>query len=137
MRDDAARRWCEWEDTHVSLAPGWSRNPRYDDPAFRMVFARLVTHYWGNDHFLGENRIRDGMAALADVPAVLVHGRHDVSGPLDTAWELSRLWPGSRLVVVDDAGHGGGSFTGHLVAAIDSFADVHVRSDVQDTRRLP
>nr|EJJ01720.1 proline iminopeptidase [Rhodococcus sp. JVH1] len=80
------------------------------------------THYWGNDHFLAENQLRDGMSVLAGIPTVLVHGRYDVSGPLDTAWELSRLWEGSRLVVVEDAGHGGGSFTHELVAAINSSA---------------
>ncbi len=52
---------------------------------------------------------------------MLVHGRYDVSGPLDTAWRLHRAWPGSRLVVLDDAGHGGGSFNGELVAALNSF----------------
>jgi proline iminopeptidase len=121
VRENAALRWCEWEDTHVSLAPGWAPNPRYHDPAFRMVFARLVTHYWGRDHFLADDQLREGMDRLTGIPAVLVHGRHDVSGPLDTAWELSRLWKSSRLVVVDDAGHGGGSFTDQLIAAIDSF----------------
>ncbi|CAM3183469.1 prolyl aminopeptidase [Prescottella defluvii] len=122
VRENAALRWCEWEDTHVSLVPGWTPSRRYRDPAFRRVFARLVTHYWGNDCFLAERQLLDGMGELADIPAVLVHGRYDVSGPLDTAWELVRRWPGSRLVVVDDAGHGGGSFTGHVAEAIDSFA---------------
>lgn len=122
VRENAALRWCEWEDTHVSLVPGWQPSRRYRDSAFRMVFARQVTHYWGNDCFLAERQLLDRMDVLADIPAVLVHGRYDVSGPLDTAWELSNRWPGSRLVVVDDAGHGGGSFTGHLVEAINSFA---------------
>ncbi|NKS64093.1 prolyl aminopeptidase [Rhodococcus hoagii] len=122
VREHAAVRWCEWEDTHVSLTPGWTPDARYRDPTFRMVFARLVTHYWGNDCFLGPRELLDNMHRLAGIPAVLVHGRYDVSGPLDIAWELSRLWPGSRLVVVDDAGHGGGSFTEHLVAAVDSYA---------------
>lgn len=122
VREHAAVRWCEWEDAHVSLTPGSTPDERYRDPAFRMVFARLVTHYWGNDCFLAPDQLQRGMHLLADIPAVLVHGRYDVSGPLDIAWELSHLWPGSRLVVVDDAGHGGGSFTEHLVAAIDSLA---------------
>lgn len=122
IREDAAARWCEWEDTHVSLVPGWMPDSRFLDPTFRTVFARMVTHYWGNDCFLEEGQLRDGMHLLGEIPAVLVHGRYDVSSPLDTAWELSRLWPGSRLVVVDDAGHGGGCFTDRLVAAIDSFA---------------
>lgn len=34
-REDAARRWCAWEDTHVSLRPGWTPDPRYEDPTFR------------------------------------------------------------------------------------------------------
>ena len=123
VRENAALRWCEWEDTHVSLVPGWAPSPRYQDPTFRMMFARLVTHYWGNDHFLGENQLLDGMHRLAGIPAVLVHGRYDISGPLDTAWELSRRWDSSRLVIVDDAGHGGDSFTGELVEAISSVAE--------------
>jgi proline iminopeptidase len=40
---------------------------------------------------------------------------------MDTAWQLHRAWPNSTLVVLDDAGHGGGSFTSALVGALDSF----------------
>ncbi|WP_430336329.1 prolyl aminopeptidase [Rhodococcus sp. ACT016] len=123
VRENAALRWCEWEDTHVSLVPGWKPSPRYQDPAFRMMFTRLVTHYWGHDCFLAENQLLDGMNRLAGIPAILVHGRYDVSGPLDTAWELSHRWENSRLVVIDDAGHGDGSFTNHLVAAINTFTE--------------
>lgn len=50
---------------------------------------------------------------------MLIHGLHDVSGPLDTAWELHKSWPASRLVVVDDAGHFGGRMGQEFVAAID------------------
>ncbi|HTF54716.1 MAG TPA: alpha/beta hydrolase [Pseudonocardia sp.] len=42
----------------------------------------------GAGHFPWE--IRDSMQRLHAVPAVLVHGRHNVSGPLDTAWDLHR-----------------------------------------------
>jgi len=121
VREAAARAWCTWEDTHVSLAPDWSPSSRYDDPAFRMVFARLVTHYWSRGCFLADGEVAAGMSRLAAIPAVLIHGRHDVSGPLDTAWRLHQAWPGSRLVVLDDAGHGGGSFPAEMTAALDSF----------------
>ena len=60
---------------------------------------------------------------LAGVPAVLVHGRLDVSGPLSTAWRLHRAWPGSELVVLEDAGHGGESMTGAMTSALDRFRD--------------
>lgn len=45
VRAHAAREWCVFEDVHVSLAPGARPNPRYEDPQFRLQFARLVTHY--------------------------------------------------------------------------------------------
>ena len=122
VRQAAAQRWCAWEDTHVSLAPDWQPSPRYDDPAFRMTFARLVTHYWGHGCFLADGEVLAQMARLDSIPAVLIHGRHDISGPLDTAWRLHRRWPGSRLVVLEDAGHGGGDFPGQLTAALDGFS---------------
>jgi proline iminopeptidase len=124
VRDEAARRWCAWEDTHVSLMPGWEPDPRFDDPTFRQVFARLVTHYWGNDCFLGDGEILDGMDRIAHVPGVMVHGRHDVSGPLEVPYRLHQRWPASRLVVVDDAGHGGGGFVDELVAGVTSMREL-------------
>lgn len=121
VRETAALAWCVWEDTHVSLTPGWAPNPRYEDPAFRLVFARLVTHYWSHGCFLADGQILAGMTRLAGIPAVMVHGRYDVSGPSDTAWGLHQAWPGSRLVLLDDAGHGGGGFGGQILASLDSF----------------
>jgi proline iminopeptidase len=124
MRAQAARQWCAWEDTHTSLAPGWSPDLSHRDPEFQLTFARLVTHYWSHGCFLAEGEILANMHRLADISAVLIHGRYDISGPLDTAWRLHRSWPNSKLVMLDDAGHGGGSFTSKLVGALDSFRTV-------------
>jgi proline iminopeptidase len=123
VRRRAARAWCAWEDTHISLIPGWvPPNPDGRDPEFEMVFARLVTHYWSHGCFLADGHVLAGMPQLTGTPATLIHGRYDVSGPLETAWALHQAWPGSQLVVVDDAGHGGGSFTNEIVKALNSFA---------------
>ena len=59
------------------------------------------------------------MDRIAEIPAVLIHGRYDVSGPLDTAWDLHCAWPASRLVVLDDAGYGGDLMTSALTEALD------------------
>jgi pimeloyl-ACP methyl ester carboxylesterase len=45
VHDRAAREWCTWEDAHVSLSASRKPDPRYEDPEFRLWFARLVTHY--------------------------------------------------------------------------------------------
>ena len=36
---------------------------------------------------------------LAGIPGVLTHGRLDMSGPVDTAWQLARAWPGAELAL--------------------------------------
>ena len=108
VREDAARAWCEWEDTHVGTFEGHRHDPRYDDPRFRMCFARIVTHYWSNAAFLEDGQLLRDVHLLAGIPAVLVNGRLDISGPPDFAWSLSREWPAAELVLVGDAGHGAG-----------------------------
>jgi proline iminopeptidase len=89
-----------------------------------MAFARLVTHYWHHAAFREDGVLMRDVGLLAEIPGVLIHGRLDLSSPLDIAWQLSRAWPGSRLVVIDDAGHGAGQpgMRDAVVAALDGFA---------------
>lgn len=121
VREKAARDWCDWEEAHVSLRAG-GRNPRWDDPAFRLGFARLVTHYWRNAAWLEDGVLLREASKLAGIPGVLIHGRLDVSSPLDIAWLLSRAWPGSELVIVDDAGHSVG-LGDAMITALDRFVE--------------
>ena len=106
----------------MSLAPGYRPDVSAADPAWQQVFARLVTHYRGHRCFLADNEVMANLHRITQIPAVLIHGRYDVSGPLDTAWELHKAWPASRLVIVDDAGHFTGSMGRELTAAIDSMS---------------
>jgi len=122
VHERAAREWCAWEDAHVSLYPGHTPSARFQDAEFRLRFARLVTHYWSNAAFLGDNQLLRDAAALNGVPGVLIHGRYDVSSPLETAWRLCQKWTTSRLQVIDDAGHGGGdTFLAAIVEALNRF----------------
>ncbi|MGY1843716.1 hypothetical protein [Modestobacter sp. SYSU DS0875] len=107
----------------MSLAPDAEPSLSVAAPPFQLAFARLVTHYWGNGCFLDDGQLLRDAHRLAGIPGVMVHGRFDVSGPLDTAWRMHSAWPDSELVVVGDAGHSGGSMSAPLVAALDRFAD--------------
>lgn len=124
VREKAARDWCRWEDTHVAVRSDHRHDTRYDDPKFRMAFARLVTHYWHHAAFLEDGALLRDAGRLAGIPGVLIHGRMDLSSPLDVAWQLSQAWPDSRLIVIDDAGHGTGEpgMREAVLAAIDGFA---------------
>jgi proline iminopeptidase len=118
----AALEWCRWEEAHISLTPGQAANPRFEDPEFRLRFARLVTHYWRHAAFLGEDQLLRDAHVLNGIPGILIHGRYDVSSPLRTAWLLSRRWTSSRLRVLDDAGHGGGDT--FLQAVVDALNEI-------------
>ena len=107
VRDRAAWAWHDWESHHVSIgAGGVPPDPRQDDGEARRVFATLVTHYWAHDGFL-DPAILTRMDLLRDIPATLIHGRLDVSGPAITPWLLHRAWPGSELIIEEHEGHGG------------------------------
>jgi proline iminopeptidase len=67
-----------------------------------------VTHYVHHDLWIEDGSLLRGAGALADVPAILIHGRFDFQSPLGSAWALHRAWPGSELVVVGGAGHSPG-----------------------------
>jgi proline iminopeptidase len=101
-----------------------AHDTRYDDPRFRLAFARLVTHYWHHAAFLEDGALLRDAKRLTGIPGVLVHGRLDLSSPIDAAWNLNQAWPGSELVVIDDAGHGAvdTEMQAAVVAAIDRFA---------------
>lgn len=124
VREKAARDWCMWEDTHVATVRDHRPDPRYADPAFRMLFARLVTHYWRHAAWLEDGALLAGAGRLSGIPGVLVHGRRDVSSPPDIPWQLAQAWPDSTLILIDEAGHGAGhsDMAGALVTATDRFS---------------
>ncbi|MCZ1005372.1 prolyl aminopeptidase [Streptomyces mirabilis] len=126
VRARAARAWTDWETAIVPAPPRSEK--RYLDPEFRMGFARTVTHYFGNDHFLGEGNdegvvIRD-VPQLKGIPGTLVQGSLDFGNLLGTVWRLHHRWPDSELIVVDDVGHtmGARGVVDALVAATDKYA---------------
>jgi proline iminopeptidase len=95
----------------------------FDDVRERMTFAILVTHYWSHDAFLcGEQTIMDRIHQLNGIPGYLIHGRRDVSGPVITPWKLHQRWAGSRLIVIENEGHGGPASVAALVDAVEEIA---------------
>ncbi|MEV0948360.1 prolyl aminopeptidase [Rhodococcus sp. NPDC049939] len=121
----AAIAWSTWEGATSSLLPKPEHVADTSRPRFALAFARIENHYFYNRGFLDEGQLLNDAAALDSIPGVMVQGRYDVVCPATSAWALHRAWPGSRLEIVDDAGHSAmePGIVHHLVEATDQFRD--------------
>lgn len=119
----AAQAWCAWEDRLATLSGPVRRSPRYEDPRFRLAFARLVTHYFANHGFLPDDGIVGNLNRIADIPTFLLRGRLDIAAPLSAAVEVARQLPHATLHVVEADAHGAGDDTvQRLVEELDAAA---------------
>jgi proline iminopeptidase len=120
VRARTAVEWLTWEDAVISAesngSPGNYSN-RPDDE--KLAFVRVCSHYFANDGFLEDGVLIREAGKLAGIPGTLIHGRSDLGGPMITPWELSRAWPGSELVVIEDSGHTGSESMGVAIRAAD------------------
>jgi proline iminopeptidase len=124
VRERAAADWCAWEDAVIALehngTPG-AYSARVDDA--RLAFVRICAHYFAHAAWLDEGALIRDAGRLAGIPGVLLHGRGDLSGPVITAWELARAWPGAELTVIEDSGHTGSATMEHeRTRALERFA---------------
>ena len=109
IRERAVAQWCEWENALLAHetngrpgAFGAGRSTRD-----RLALVRICAHYYSHAAWLEEDTLLRAAPRLAGIPSVLVHGRLDLSCPLDTAWALAEAWPDAELVVIEDSGHTG------------------------------
>ncbi|WP_460272990.1 prolyl aminopeptidase [Celeribacter sp. ULVN23_4] len=98
------RIWSRWENALASLgSDGVVGDPA---PEYARTFARIENHYFKNAAFLShDEQLLANAGKLADVPGTIVQGRFDMICPPETAYELNKVWPGSRLIMVGQAGH--------------------------------
>ncbi len=124
VRQKAAKAWCQWEDAVVSLEPGGKTNFYSDkEPDALLAFVRICAHYSANKAWLDDGALIRDAERLRGIPGVLIHGRLDLSSPLDIAWELAQAWPGAELVAVADGHQGSPTRREITLAALDRFAD--------------
>ena len=106
VREKAASDWCAWEDALLSNEPQGKAGVFSSVlPRDRMALVRTCAYYAANGLFLEDRQIIREAGRLAGIPGVIVHGRLDMNGPLEAAWELSQAWPDAELLVAEDAGH--------------------------------
>ncbi|MGH3155874.1 MAG: prolyl aminopeptidase [Streptosporangiaceae bacterium] len=128
VREKATADWCAWEDAVLSgetKADGSAFGSVYASrpPLAQLALVRICSHYFSHGAWLEEGVLARESHRLAGIPGVLIHGRMDMGGPLEPAWELAKGWPGAELIIVAGAGHLGGDVTsGHVLDALTRFA---------------
>ncbi|WP_250656592.1 prolyl aminopeptidase [Alkalimarinus coralli] len=101
----AAKAWACWMASCSTLHPNQSVVDYYSSPHVAIALAKLQCHYFSSAGFGVSEEIKNGMARLNGIPAVLIHGRYDLISPLSSALELQREWLGSEVHIIRDAGH--------------------------------
>lgn len=124
VRLAAARRWSVFEATLANLIPDSTRIAGAHEERVAYAMARIEVHYFRNNRYQPADQLLRRMPRISDVPATIVQGRYDLLCPPMTAVELHRAWPGSRLIIVEDAGHSAteAGIRSALVTAMDEIA---------------
>jgi proline iminopeptidase len=125
VRAKAAADWLAWEDAVISAEPNGTPGMYSDGEANEHIaFVRICAHFFSNNAWLDEGQLLRDAHKLAGIPGVLVHGRHDLSCPVQAVWELTKAWPDARLHIIEDCGHAGSATMQETTRqAIEDFKD--------------
>jgi proline iminopeptidase len=119
----AAKAWSVYEGACSTLLPSPETVAAFERDRMALGLARIEAHYFVHDIFLPQNALLENIAAVRDLPAIIVQGRYDLVCPPVTADELARNWPGAEFMVVPDAGHSAleKGIRARLIAATETF----------------
>lgn len=122
----AAREWNRWDLSIGSLKTDESNFKQLDDEGWSVPHAVLEAHYGMNNFFLEDGQIlkEENLAKIRHIPgmsiydpefgdliltlnglATIIQGRYDMVCPPQTAWELHKALPKSKMIWIPDAGH--------------------------------
>lgn len=97
----AVRAWFRAERAMSELTPP----PPVPDTAPLPATPFMEAHYFLHDCFLPDGALIAGAGRLAGIPGIIVQARYDLLCPPATAARLATAWSGSRVEMVEVAGH--------------------------------
>ena len=65
----------------------------------------MELHYIKNNFFMDDNEILNNASKLENIPGYIIQGRYDLICPPVNAYNLSQKWVGSKLKIINTAGH--------------------------------
>lgn len=96
------KAWWGWEFSVSRLIPD------LEDPTpakNALALARLENHYFVNNCWFTKDQLLRGLGILRHIPITIVHGRYDLVCPISASFEVKKVLPHTKLIVIPDAGH--------------------------------
>ena len=121
----ASKAWCLWELQLSPLEPHNIGMAHVDDPHQALCMAKISSHYFINHCFFEEHYILTNINKIANIPAIIVHGRFDMVCRLSVADALVQHWENAQLQILPCAGHSG--FESQTIDAFCKASDVMVK----------
>ena len=99
-----------WHDTERALSEHKPAKARIDPGALHSTRPLPATpfmeaHYFVNDSFMTPDQLLREADRLAAIDGIIIQGRYDLLCPPATSAALAKVWPGSEIRIVEEAGH--------------------------------
>ncbi len=120
----AAKAWSRWEGATSCLNQNHDLIAHFSEDKFALALALIETHYFKNKGFFSkETQLLDNVGKIRHITTVIVQGRYDIVCPIQTAYELHRVWPEANFIVAKNSGHSAfeDEITDYLVRATNQF----------------
>jgi len=133
---EAAKAWSVWEGSTSTLYNNPDLKRSMGESRFALALARIECHYFVNKGFFDrDDLIYERMERVHGIDATIVQGRYDVVCPMESAWRISKAWPGTRLIVAGSSGHSAfeREILHHLVITTDRYAGIEAEPRKQSS----
>lgn len=120
----AAKHWAGWEGTIMSMVPDKAELEKLFDIRKDISFSKIESYYTINDFFMpSKNYILDNAHKMKSIPLTIVQGRYDTICPADSAYQLHKKLPKSKLIIARLGSHTplDPDMVSHLIKAGEDF----------------
>ncbi len=111
-RIKTAKAWSRWTGKVVTWTLAQQKEvetndqrPDTKDPQELIKEVQLELHYAVNEYFLKPDQLMKNIDQIPDIPVTIIHGRRDITCPMESSWQLHNTISNSQLVILHESGH--------------------------------
>jgi proline iminopeptidase len=119
-----ARAWSEWSGAVVAFSLASGDAGATADVESMIADVTIEAHYAVHRYFLEPDQLLRDTGRVPRVPVHIIHGRRDLTCPIESSWAVHRALPQSTFTVLREAGHlaSEAAMIDALVTTLDALA---------------